>query len=128
MRCVIPGHVYELDSFGGTFEQTLTFAKRDGEKYPGNVGTHPGTNVQDVLRVLIDRVKHLNAQVPCSENKRVLLSLRECILLLEERAAVRHNRRADWRMYDKNEPVNDQIEFLDVCAKCGHIGCLGTCR
>jgi hypothetical protein len=128
MRVFTAGHIYELDSLDGPCEQRLVFVKREGDKYPGNVGTHPGTNVQDVLRALIDRVKYLDGQMPCVANKLVLSNLRYSILLLEERAAARHKRRPDWRMYDKNEPVNDQIEYLEWCSICGHIGCGGTCR
>lgn len=124
MEVVDPGHMYilrELDSGSFVIPQILTFVKREGEGYPGNDGSHPGTTTQEVLRALIDRTQYVHRQIPHWSNLVVLASLREAIVLLESRAAERHGR--IFPSYDPNF-----IEMVPVCAKCGHVGCEGDCH
>jgi hypothetical protein len=145
MNVVDPGHVYDLDWLDGqaltmtiepehtdrlvelelspSFVQNrLIFVKRDGPGYPGNVGHHPGTNMQEVLRALIDRVRYLDQQVLHPNNTLILAHLQLAIFYLEERAAERHHREPT---FDVDTP---EIEKLPVCAKCRHIGCNGQCH
>ncbi len=124
MEVVDPGHIYILDyldvNFDGrrhkSFEDTLTFVKREGDKYPGNVGHHPGTITQEVLRALIDRTKYVNKQLPCAENEYVLHSLRTAILFLEQRA---HRMRGKELLYIGPGDIED----IPTCDICGHILC-----
>lgn len=129
MRVVDPGHVYDLDVLDpdDAYESgPLVFVKREGPGYPGNVGHHPGTNLQEVLRALIDRVKYLDGQIHDASNNRTLYSLRVAIYQLEERAARRHGRMLDLRVASSvHGVVGDGIESLPVCGQCGHIGCEG---
>lgn len=120
MKILDPGHTYELNHLDGENKSILTFVKREGDNYPGNVGEYEGTNLQEVLRALIDRVKYLNNQIPCSQNEQIITNLRHSIFLLEQRAAVRHGRK----------PLEGwwNIEFKPICNKCGHIGCKGNCH
>lgn len=117
-----PGHLYKLDVLDGDGEkETLRFVKREGSGYPGNVGHYPGTNCQEVLRALIDRVKYLDGQIPDSSNVAVLGHLRGALVSLEIRAARRHKRvpaNALWIVDVENAPT---------CPECGHIGCDGKC-
>lgn len=115
MKVIDPGHKFELTILDGLGPHLLTFVKREGPGYPGNVGHYPGTNLQEVLRALIERVKYLDHQVPCSENKQLLLFFRESIFLLERRAAKRHNRWFDLI------PEKERIEKLPACPTCGHL-------
>lgn len=129
MRVIDPGHKFALPHLDGDGEEIITYVKREGPGYPGNVGHYPGTNLQEGFRAEIARVKYLDQQDRCVENKLILNNLRDCIRLLEERAARRHGRRPDWRLYEKNGlETNDAIEFLPYCLKCGHIGCKGDCK
>ena len=122
MKVLDPGHHYELTSLDGidppngvSVPNRLFFVKREGPGYPGNVGHHAGTNLQEVMRVLIDRVQYLDNQIHDLSNDFVIKSLRDCILHLELRAAERHGRVLPNTRYDiENEPV---------CATCGHIAC-----
>lgn len=98
----------------------LRFVKREGLGYPGNIGTHDGTTLQECLRACIDRVWYLQKQIPCGENDEIIYHLRQSIRLLEHRAAERHGRQV-------NVPTL-AIEKLATCARCLHIGCSGTCR
>lgn len=133
MDVVDPGHDYELDwldveqgynaeDLYGPGCRDLVFVKRIGEKYPGNKSRHPGTNCQEVLRVLIDRVKFLDGQRPHDYNEHIVSHLREAIRFLEMRAAELHGR--DFSQFRDD----DAIELLPTCKKCGHIGCGGECH
>lgn len=135
MKVIDPGHVYELTWLdgkpdAGTFslstgtlsrDDRLIFVKREGAKYPGNVGHHPGTTLQEVLRALISRVKYVHRQQWDFNNTTLLNDLRHAIYLLEERAARKHH-----RGLELSEEAH--IEDLPTCSKCGHIGCEGSCR
>jgi hypothetical protein len=44
MRIIDPGHDYILSVYDGEGEQRLTFMKREGPGFPGNIGHYPGTN------------------------------------------------------------------------------------
>lgn len=138
MKVIDPGHIYELDWLDGPpglgfshssnavdeslKESRLIFVKREGElKYPGNIGHYPGTNLQEVLRACIDRVKYLDKQVHDGRNENVIKNLRHAIWYLEQRAASRHDRELEI-------PAGSYIENLPTCKKCGHIGCTGDCH
>jgi hypothetical protein len=101
------------------------FVKREGSGYPGNVGHHPGTTLQEVLRACIDRVRYLDAQISDPTNAMALNSLREAIYFLERRAARRHNRENEFLRYIGNKI---ELEELPTCPKCLHIGCAGGCH
>lgn len=122
MRVIDPGHMYALKHLDGEGEEILTCVKREGDKYPGNVGHYPGTNTQEGMRAYIERTKYVDNQEPCSENKQILLYLREIIFVLERRAARRHN-----RYFLLTHTERENIETLPICDKCGHIKCKGEC-
>jgi hypothetical protein len=121
MKVIDPGHEYELDSLDGDLPQKLVFVKREGAGYPGNVGAHPGTNLQEVLRALIERCHYLDNQIPCPETTLVLGLLQSALYLLEARAARRHGRILD-------APLGELENPRSKCSQCGHVGCAGTCR
>ena len=66
------GHKYQLHYIDGEYPQVLQFVKRYDEnnpkKYPGNFSRYPGTTLQSVIRVLIDRLYYLQNQVWSIEN------------------------------------------------------------
>jgi hypothetical protein len=118
VKVIDPGHVYELDRLDGDGCETLTFVKREGPGYPGNVGHHAGTNMQEVLRALMDRVRYLDRQIPDLSNLDAIGALRDALFSFEVRAATRHGRPA---------PVySEDFEYQPTCARCGHVGCDGT--
>jgi hypothetical protein len=118
MRSLDRGHKFELASYDGGEPQVLTFLKRDNppSKYPGNKGHYPGTNIQEVLRAIIDRVKYLDNQVPCAENKIIINLFRMGLYWLEARAARHHGR-------ELQAITADYIEFVPTCKTCGHVQC-----
>jgi hypothetical protein len=117
MEVVDPGHEYLLDILDGTLadnKESLIFVKREGPGFPGNIGHHPGTNMQEVLRVLIDRLRYVNNQIHDNRNIITIKHLQEAIYQLECRAAARHHRVINFEQ--------DGIELLPTCPKCGHVG------
>ena len=117
MKIIDPGHMYEIASYDGGVPQVVTFMKRSGPGYPGNVGSCPGTNCQELFRVLIDRIKYLDRQIPCAENAESLECLRRALHLFESRAAKRHG--------IEMEMASTAIETMTTCPTCGHIVCHG---
>jgi hypothetical protein len=84
MKVVERGHIYELESFEGMEIQKLKFiSKNDG------VIVHDGTTNEEVLKVLIDRIKILQESVPCRENEIVLQKLEESLMWLDRRTRER---------------------------------------
>ena len=122
MKVLDPGHLFQLDSLDGDFYQELRFVKREGEKFPGNVGSYSGTTMQEVLRALMSRLLYLENQKPHQLNKHVYRHLMEAIFLLEERAAMQHNRHKD---FIENSDISDIISGEGKCQKCGYLGCKG---
>lgn len=132
MKVIDPGHFFELDVYDGRKDQTstLTFMKRrePPEKYPGNRSSYPGTNLQEVLRAAIARVRYLDAQFQCCENTSVLDHLQKSIFELELRAARRHGRGPEslgLRLIESNSERRifdlSKIEDLPTCKTCGHL-------
>lgn len=120
MKVIDDGHKYRLDHLDGEGYEILTFVKREGLKYPNNIGSYEGTNIQEVLRALINRIGYLNCQEFDIRNNEIISSLRHSILLLEQRAADKHDRTLI------NVDLNN-IEHQPVCVRCKHIGCSGRC-
>ena len=120
VKVVEAGHIYALSQLDGSAEEILTFVKREGPGYPGNVGSHAGTNMQEVIRCLIDRTKYLEAQIHDKGNRDVIEGLRDALFALETRAAERHGRALPL--------FGDDLELRATCEVCGHIGCESDCR
>ncbi len=120
MRVIDPGHEYELDSLDGEQSNRLIFVKREGAKYPGNIGHHSGTTMQDVLRAIIDRAEYVNAQIYDVDTEAAIQHMKIAIYVLERRAAARHGRAITFT-------VDDAAIGKNKCKACGHIGCNGGC-
>lgn len=118
MKVLDPGHQYELHALDGfdAFE-ILTFVKREGPGFPGNVGSYPGTTVQEVCRALIDRLQYVDKQIYDIRNGFCIQFLKSIIWLLERRAAERHGRELKAGLRE--------IESLPFCERCGHVECEG---
>ena len=91
------GHKYELASFEGGPSQVLQFI----EKRPVSEGStelatvNDGTTNEEVLTVLIDRMKVLQAKFPCRENAIVITKLEESLMWLEKRTADQKARKVE---------------------------------
>ena len=116
MEIIDLGHRFLLQSYDGGEPQLLVFMKREGKEYPFNVGQHSGTNCQEVIRALIERVKYLQHQVACDENEQIIQHLRESLRLFEDRAAQRRGQTLP-------RFVIEDFELLPTCHQCGHVAC-----
>jgi hypothetical protein len=114
------GHRYTLRHLDGEGEEILQFVKREGEGYPGNIGTCEGTTSEEVLRALIHRAAYVNGQIPCWQTKASLYLMGLVIWLYEHRAAKRHKRAINFGLFD--------VVWGEICKKCGHVGCEGKCH
>lgn len=120
MKIIDPGHHYQLHGVGATEfanAHELRFVKNIGPKYPGNTGApHGGVLTQEVLRVLIDRTKYLNAQGSCFETEMALSAMRQALAWYEVRAARCRGTHIE----------GDHVDALDnaaTCPTCGHNQC-----
>jgi len=84
-----PGHLYKLDNFDDPSQgQMLQFIHKDAAMNTINDGT---TN-EEVLAMLIDRLKFLGNKLPCRENSIAVTKCEEALLWLEKRTADRKQR------------------------------------
>ena len=77
MNCIKPGHKYKLDRLDGTGFEELNFVDR------GHGSDSSGTNNQDVIRVLIDRVKFLEKEKHWHGNSEIIMHLKKALVLHE---------------------------------------------
>jgi hypothetical protein len=122
MKVLDPGHYFHLnvlDAEKGCESATLRFVKREGPGYPGNVGHHGGTTMQEVLRALISRAMYVNGQIQDDNTEEAIYHMTQAIYKLEVRAALRHSRPVDFT------PV--EAVTGPTCPNCGHIHCHETC-
>jgi hypothetical protein len=87
MQEIIPGHRYELANHEGVAPpQQLQFIQKEPGENPGELVTiRDGTTNEEVLRMLIHRLKFLQNAFPCRENAIVITHLETGLLWLEER-------------------------------------------
>lgn len=112
MRIVEPGHIYEVENVDGDGRQRIVFVRRRG--HDGQLlyaGRHEGILCQELLRVLIDRVRYLNDEDPCVEDVQIIGQLRDALRLFEARAA---------RRTIEKLPMP---ELADACPICHHLLC-----
>ena len=121
MRVIDDGHLYSVPTLDGEGEVEIRFVKRVGPKYPGNKSpAYPGCISQDVIRVLIDRLRYVHRQEAWQHNEQAIECLRRALVLLEERAA-------QARGVDPPILPCDAPELATRCRGCGHTFCEGGC-
>lgn len=99
MKILKEGHRYELDSLERSNIQNLQFIEKklvDGVFKTINDGT---TN-EEVLDVLINRLRYLNTKAPCRENSIVITKLEESLMWLNKRTEERIKQKVE------NTPLN----------------------
>lgn len=117
------GHLYAVVDYPtGLLQQEIQFVKKVGARFPGNsLPESDGTNCQEVIRVLIDRCKYLNSQIPSKQTTRIIELLRNALYLFEYRAAdQKDNLRGLFQMSNVRSDLVD-IESVPACTICGHI-------
>jgi hypothetical protein len=94
MKVLKPGHSYELANFEQDIpelNQRLHFIdKAPCDDESGKLVTvRDGTTNEEVLEMLIDRLKFLQGAFPCRENAIVITKLEESLMWLNKRTADR---------------------------------------
>jgi hypothetical protein len=102
MKVLTTGHKYELANFENkeSLGQTIQFIEKSTD--PSGIGVgddgvtlytmNDGTTNEDVLEMLIDRMKYLQAKFPCKENACCITHLEEGLMWLEKRTRDRVKR------------------------------------
>lgn len=77
MKVLTPGHRYELSSHAGGAPQVLQFIEKKpvADGTPNMYVVNDGTTNEEVLGMLIDRMNHLQAVMPCVENENAVKHL-----------------------------------------------------
>jgi len=88
MNVVTPGHLYILESLEDTNPQYLQFIQKEKieDKF---VTIKDGTTNEEVLKVMIDRLKTLDEKLPSRENAIVITKLEEALMWVEKRSNIR---------------------------------------
>ena len=91
MKILTPGHKYELSNFDNPERpgQTLQFIQKAGD--PVEL-VSDGTTNEEVLEMLIDRMRFLGGLLPCRETSIAITKCEEALLWLERRTTDRRNR------------------------------------
>lgn len=79
MKIIKNGYRYELESPKGGKVQTIQFIQNELNEDGSSNVSQDGITTEEVLRVLIDRMKHLNKHLPLDENKDCLLHLQKAL-------------------------------------------------
>lgn len=93
MKAIIPGHKYELENFqtpgvAAVPPQRIQFVEKDHiTGWP-----IPGTTNEEVIRMLIDRITHLNNAFPSRGSALAVTKLEEALHWLNYRTAERRAR------------------------------------
>jgi len=91
MKVLTPGHRYQLNHFEApnTF-QVLQFIEKQGPEPLRTI--NDGTTNEEVLAMLIDRLRFLQAKFPCRENAIALTHFETGLMWLNERTKERQTR------------------------------------
>ena len=90
MIILTPGHKYKLANFEIIDHgQEIQFIEKLPDKDGKLVTINGGTTNEEVLTMLIDRIKYLQEKFPCRENAIVITKLEESLMWLEKRTADR---------------------------------------
>lgn len=105
MKVLTEGHKYSLQSFESAEfnnvdvydQQTLRFIHKVPVS-PGSTDLETidnGTTNEEVLAMMIDRMKYLQAKFPCRENALVITKLEESLMWLNKRTEERKARNVE---------------------------------
>jgi hypothetical protein len=98
MKVITPGHTYELESYKqGGMTQKLRFVHKQIIKPELSEleEISDGTTTEEVIAVLIDRIKFLNGVLPSVHNTKANINLRRALKALQARTAERIKRRVE---------------------------------
>lgn len=95
MKILTPGHKYELSNFENSERcQVVQFIEKRAQSLPGSPleTINDGTTNEEVLAVLIDRLKFLGEKLPSRENSIAITNCEQALMWLNKRTADRKAR------------------------------------
>lgn len=98
MKVITPGHKYELAHFENPARaETIQFIEKRAQTLPGAPleTVNDGTTNEEVLAVLIDRLRFLGEKLPSRENSLAVTKCEEALLWLNKRTADRKARQVE---------------------------------
>ena len=115
----VPGHRYAvLRQYNEGYEQ-ISFPMRHSDPFTSHVNTFPGTTVQAILRVCIDRLQYMGRHGERKLHKGVVGLLTLALWIMEYRAA---------KQKGKAYPYSLQFALRSpVCPVCGKTSCRDSC-
>ena len=115
MEVVEPGHVYRLKNLdGNTDSQCLTFVNReDGREHPGTQSQEVLRVVIDLLDVIVDRTNHLDEATEWRGNHGILKELTEAQRRIR-RALLFYEFHNMERKFDQGKLVIDDIPLNEA--------------
>ena len=101
MQIKVEGHQYEMSNFENKDQpgQILQFIHKEPDESNELITISDGTTNEEVLEVLIDRMKFLNNKFPCTENELVINHLDFALFQLNERTRKRIERNVEGKHY-----------------------------
>lgn len=92
MKVLNEGHLYELENMeDGSPEQRIQFIEKE-KQVESFVTVNNGTTNEEVLSMLIDRMRYLQFKASCRENAIVITKLEEALMWLDKRTNDRKKR------------------------------------
>ena len=98
MQVIKEGHTYELENFEDRVNagQVVQFIEKQPIEGTDHLGTiQDGTTNEEVLKMLIDRMNHLQSKFPCKANAIVITNLEESLMWLNKRTEDRIERNVE---------------------------------
>ena len=105
MKIIYPGHTYKAAHLDGDGTTHIQFVQR-----PPFHTMQEGTTSQELLRVMIDRVKVLEEEIASPLNEQILFHLRQALCLFEARALLRKAEKKE--IYPELLPVGSDGHFM----------------
>ena len=93
MKILTPGHQYELSNVESGSQNIQFVEKIDRVNELANF--IDGTTNEEVIAMLIDRMRYLQTQLPCFENALTIQCLEVAMIWLEKRTADRVARKVE---------------------------------
>jgi len=103
-----PGHRYTIKNLDGEGSQTIQFVQRQPHHNPLE-----GILIQDLLRILIDRLRVLDHEQRWPDNDASIHDLRVVLARQEARALIEHTKRGNLPHleYAETDPRNGHLKF-----------------
>ena len=97
MKVKVKGHSYSLLNIeSGKHEQNLNFIHKEKKEDSDELEVvSDGTTNEEVLEVLIDRMKYLNKRVPCRENEKAIEHLTMALSQMNRRTVGRESKNVE---------------------------------